>query len=107
MSTHTELADGILEYIQGHGASDAIPAVIERLQRELALQQPITIVSSQTLSPADAKALSKRAVDAWGKHPVQLLVDETLLSGFILRFRDQLVDLSGKGRLTQLQTSLT
>lgn len=101
------LADGILKYLQTEEALEALPEIIERLQRELALEQPITIISSEALSPADAKELSKKATTAWGNHPVTLLVDEALLSGFILRFRDQLIDLSGRGRLTQLQTSLS
>ena len=107
MNTPAKLADGILEYLQKQEAFSALPTIIERLQRELALQQAITIVSAAPLSKDDAKKLQQKALAAWGEHPVELLVDEALLSGFLLRYRDQLIDLSGKGRLTQLQTSLS
>jgi len=106
MSTAKQVTDRFLEYLAEQGQRDALPEIAELLMAEALRRQEIHVISAAPLEHKEEAELKKTLLERWGEHPVVLTVDPILLSGMIIRFQDTIIDLSGKGRLTDLATHL-
>jgi F-type H+-transporting ATPase subunit delta len=101
------IADGFISYVRQQGLEERLPEVIECLQREADRQVDITVVSAASLDEGERREIGERVQQKWGEHHVRFHVDPLLVSGLIVHFRDQLIDLSGHGRLSDLQAHLS
>ena len=104
--TITTVADGLIEYLQEQGIVDELPKLIARLQLEVDRQHEITVISAETLSKADCHQITLQTKQTWGEHPISFFVDPLLVTGILVRFRDQLLDLSTRNRLSELKEYL-
>ena len=106
MSAATSIAETIISHLKKEGQYDMLPAVVDVLQKEVFRSKTITIISAAPLEDKDETALKKMLFEKWGEHELAMTVDPTLLSGLIIRFQDQLIDMSGKNSLNQLAHAL-
>ena len=100
------ISDGLIEYLQGQNLLDDLPELIGLLQAEVDRKHEVTVVSAATLDAGERKEIARQTALAWGEHPISYHVDPLLVSGLLVRFRDQLLDLSTRGRLTDLKEYL-
>jgi F0F1-type ATP synthase delta subunit len=84
-----------------------LPDIALSLSREADRRQVITVIAAAELPEKEQKELSKTLIEKWGEHTVEFTTDETLLSGMIIAFRDQVIDLSGRSKLNDLSQKLS
>ena len=106
MPTPQDIATAFLEYLKEQGLYEQLPAVCQSLQQEIDRNHDITIVSALPLRDEEVRILEQKLTEKWGEHRIIISHDPSLLSGMLIRFRDQVVDLSGRQKLTELQEQL-
>lgn len=106
MKTATSVAAALSQYLKDEGRYDQLPEVIAALQEEVYRNQEISVILAAAATPAEEKAITAEVTAKWGEHPVNFFVDATILSGMILRFQDNILDLSGRRNLKDLATAL-
>lgn len=97
----------LLQYLREEGISEELPAITELLQHEVDRRQIITVISAAKLTESAEDELRVTLTEKWGKRSVTFTVDHALLSGMIISFRDQVIDMSGKHSLTDLSQKLS
>lgn len=106
MNKPKELAEHIIQFLQEKDWYGELPVVVELLEREVFRNQEITLISATSLSQEDKEKVEKMLAQKWGEHPVRYMVDPILLSGMIIKFQHQVMDLSGRGALQELKQEL-
>jgi F0F1-type ATP synthase delta subunit len=101
------ITENFLGYLKGEGLSDLLPDIAEALGREADRRLVITVMSAAPLSDGEKKELHKTLTEKWGEREVVFTVDDTLLSGMIIAFKDNVIDLSGRQALTDLNQTLS
>ena len=83
-----------------------LPEIVAELQAEVFRNQDISVISAEDLSGAQQKEISSELIAKWGEHKVLFSTDASILSGLIIRFQDNILDLSGRSGLNELRTAL-
>lgn len=104
--TATKISQEFISYLQEHELYDLLPDVVRELEKESFRSKEITVISSIELSPAEKKDLESTLQGKWGEHPFVYTVDPVILSGMIVKFEDKIIDMSGRGKLTDLAQEL-
>lgn len=106
MRTAQSLADTIIAFLKEQNHYQELAEVAELLQKEAFRSKVITVISALTLDPEEQQAILNTATKKWGDHPISFLVDSSLVSGLLIRFQDQVIDMTGKNSLKQLAETL-
>ncbi|MBU6389202.1 F0F1 ATP synthase subunit delta [Patescibacteria group bacterium] len=106
MPTPHQITAGFIDYLKEQELYEQLPAVVHELEAELSRNQDITVISANEIAPSDRIGLEKELTKKWGEHRIVYTVDPILISGLIVRFKDQVIDLSGKSSLTDLAYTL-
>ncbi|MEI6478069.1 MAG: F0F1 ATP synthase subunit delta [bacterium] len=106
MTLPESTAQTIVKFLKDNGQYDQLPAITEILQKEAIRSQRISIISAVAVPEKERKELEATLFKKWGEHETGYTVDESLLSGMLIRYQNQLLDLTGKGSLTQLSQAL-
>ncbi|HSI21304.1 MAG TPA: F0F1 ATP synthase subunit delta [Verrucomicrobiae bacterium] len=101
------ISESFLAYLTEEGLTDLLPEIAESLTREADRRQVITIMSAAPLPEGEKSDLKKTLTAKWGEHAVEFTVDESLLSGMIIAYRDQVIDMSGRSALNDLSQKLS
>ena len=107
MSNATKLSKAFIEYLKEEGQYHLLPEIVQELEAEVFRNQDISVISATELSDKEIKDIEKELIAKWGEHRVVVTVDPTILSGLIIRFQDNILDLSGRQSLQDLKASLT
>ncbi len=109
MSTKTArtIAENFIAYLNEEGIGDLLPEVASLLDKEADRRNIITVMSAETLTEKEQADLCKTLTAKWGERDVEFAVDSTLLSGMIIAFKDQIIDMSGRNALTDLSQHLS
>lgn len=100
------IATTLIDHLKKNNQYDLLSDIVDILHKEIFRSQDITVVSALPLSKEEESALKKNVTAKWGEHDVTISVDPTILSGIIVRFQDQIIDMSGKNKLGQLEENL-
>ena len=106
MPTPQDIASSFIEYLKEQGRSDELPLIVEALQKEVFRNQDVTVITAETLPDTDRHELEKKLNAKWGEHRILFSQDPTLISGMLIRFGNEVIDLSGRTRLTDLREHL-
>lgn len=101
------LTENFLAYLKEEGLHDLLPDIAVGLSREADRRQNITVMSAAALSEKEQAELTKTLTAKWGERDIVFTVDSSLLSGMIIAFRDQVIDMSGRQALTDLNQKLS
>lgn len=104
--TISEITAAFITYLKEQNLYRHLPEVVELLDREARRNQDIAVISATPLSTKEKGELTKALHTQWGEHPLVFTTDDTLLSGLVIKYQDQLVDLSGHGQLSHLANVL-
>lgn len=96
----------LIAVLKDKEAYGMLPEIVKLLEEEVFRNQDISVISATELSAAQQKEISKELIAKWGEHKVVFSTDQAILSGMLIRFQDNILDLSGKGALKELRTSL-
>jgi F0F1-type ATP synthase delta subunit len=107
MKNAKAIAETIIASLQENGEYESLSEIVSHLEKELFRSQVITVVSAQPLGKTEAEELKKKLTEKWGEHEIAMSVDPDILSGMIVRFQSQVIDMSGIHSLQQLKTALT
>lgn len=107
MSTAETIANRFIAYLKEEDQYASLPEITKQLQNEVWRNQDIYVISALELSAAEQKETTAELLKKWGEHQVVFTVDPTLLSGLIVRFQDNVIDLSGLRNLNDLKETLT
>ena len=102
-----KIAKGFIQYLKDEEQYALLPEIVKELQEEVFRNQDISVISATKLSAAEEKDISKMVTDKWGEHRVVFTTDAAILSGLIIRFQDNILDLSGRASLQDLKTQLS
>lgn len=105
--TPTDIARDIIAFLKKHDLYDQLEEVNRLLEEEVARTHDITVISALPVPEKEQAELRKTLTEKWGDHPVVYRVDESLLSGLIVTFRDKVIDRSGRQALKDLRQNLT
>lgn len=100
------LAEQIISTLKKEDKYALLPEIIEVLLEESYRSQEIHLLSAVKLESNQLKELKAVLEQKWGEHPLVETVDPALLSGLIVKFQDQVLDLSGKYQLEDLKQKL-
>jgi F0F1-type ATP synthase delta subunit len=100
------LADQIISTLKKEAKYELLPGIIEVLREESYRSQEIHLLSAVKLESDQLKELKTILEQKWGEHPIVEAVDPALLSGLVVKFQDQVLDLSGKYQLEDLKQKL-
>jgi F0F1-type ATP synthase delta subunit len=106
-TTASQIAADVVRTLKREDAYELLPEIVNELQKELYRNTDITVVSAVRLSESDQSALEKRLAERWGDHQVLHTVDPSLLSGFLIKFQDTVIDLTGKQALADFKQELS
>ena len=105
-STPKQIVSGFISYLKEQELYDSLPEVVKELEKEMYRNQDIAVISAVPLTKEEVKDLEKTLTDKWGEHPFVYTVDPVVLSGLIVKFQDKIIDMSGRGKLTDLAQEL-
>ncbi len=101
----------LLALMVRRGRFELLPGVIREFRRLYRLREGIveaTVTSASALEVSEVDALQERLVAITGKRvELSQAVDPTLLGGIVVRFGDQLIDGSVRGRLERMRHDLS
>lgn len=100
--TSTKLARAFLDYLKEQERYDLLPEIVKNLQEEVSRNQDISVISATPLPESEKLALKNALIKKWGDHPVTFAVDPAVISGFMVRFNDTVLDCSGRNDLKDL-----
>jgi F0F1-type ATP synthase delta subunit len=106
MTAAQSTAQTIIKFLKDNDQYDQLPAITEILQKEAWRSQEISVISAVELDKKEREELEKTLFKKWDEHEITFSVDESLLSGMVIRFQNQLLDLSGTNSLNQLSQAL-
>ena len=106
MPTPHSIAAEIIRYLKENEVYDLLPEISKELQSEVYRNKDVAIISAVELSKSEKESVEKSLTDKWGEHRFIYSVDSSLLSGMLIRFQDQLIDTTGKYKLTELGHAL-
>jgi len=108
MSTHTasQIAQAFVDYLKEQERYDQLAEIVEALQNEVVRNQDISVISALPLSDQEKKELEIVLSHKWGIHPVSYAVDPAVISGYLVRFNDTVIDCSGRHDLQDLYQTL-
>lgn len=104
--TPEALAKSFSTYLREENLYALLPQITQALNEEVLRNQDISVISATPLSEAQQKSISKELVEKWGEHAVIFTTDASLISGMIIHFQDNVLDLSGRSNLRELQQTL-
>jgi ATP synthase F1 delta subunit len=100
------LAKSFIAYLKDENLYSLLPGITEELQAEVLRNQDVTVTSATNLSQEHQRDISKQLREKWGDHRVIFTVDDSLLTGMVIHFQDNIIDLSGKRNLRELKQTL-
>lgn len=98
----SKLAVSFVDYLKEQELYNELPAIVQTLQDELYRNRDIIVISARELTSEEKTQLDIVVTTKWGEHHVVYTVDTSLVSGFIIKFMDQVIDASGRGDLANL-----
>ena len=104
--TPSHISQQFIQYLKEQGGYDQLPEIVQLLEKEVERNQDITVISSVELASKEQGELEKTLLKKWGEHRVIFTTDPILLSGIIVKFKDQVLDASGRGALISLKQEL-
>jgi len=107
MSKPEELATDMIRLLKKEDHYDWLPEIAAALQKEMYRNTDITVVSAVELSVSDRKPLEERLLKRWGEHRVLYVVDSSLLTGLLIKFRDTVIDLTGRQAVSEFKQELS
>jgi len=108
MKTVEEIVNGFLSYLSSRGQLNLLPQVIERLSQHLKEEEKIaTVVSAIELKEEELEKIKMFLKRKFGQElNVKLIVDPKIIGGLVIKYRDQVIDRSLKGKLNSLVENL-
>lgn len=106
MSEPRIIAQDIIRFLKENSLYEHLEAITGYLQEEADRNHDISVISAAALSEPELDELTSLLVQKWGEHRVIITVDPSILSGIIVRFKDYIIDASGKNALRQLKQEL-
>ena len=100
------MTDRILQYLKEEDIENELPEIAELLTREADRRQIITVMSAAELTKKEEHDLHATLTEKWGEHPIAFTVDASLLSGMIIAFQNQVIDMSGRAAIADLRQTL-
>lgn len=101
------IAKSFVAYLKEEELYHLLPAIEQELEAEIFRNQDITVIAATDLAEGEKRDITKELTTKWGEHRVVFTVDPTILSGMIVRFQDNIIDLSGRHGLRELKETLT
>lgn len=105
-NTAQEITNTVIEYLKVNDLYSELPAVNKLLNDELYRNHDVTIISAEPLAKPELDSISKLVTEKWGEHKIITTVDDALVNGIIVKFMDQIIDMSARDSLKQLETQL-
>lgn len=105
-ATPHAITNQIISSLQEHDLYDMLPEIVKELEGEVYRGKEISVISAVALSETEKKELEKTLQEKWNEHPFVYTVDPVILSGMIIKFEDKIIDMSGRGKLTDLEQEL-
>ncbi len=106
VATPEALAKSFIEYLREEDLYQMLPEITQELADEVLRNQDITVISATTLTEAQEKDIARELKAKWGEHQVVFSADPSLLSGMLIHFQDNVIDLTGKQSLRELKQNL-
>ncbi|CAN5183870.1 hypothetical protein BH11PAT4_BH11PAT4_3800 [soil metagenome] len=106
VATPEALAKSFIAYLKEENLYEMLPLITQELSEEVLRNQDITVISATALTSAQEKEITTELTSKWGDHKVIFSVDTSLLSGMIIHFQDNIIDLSGRQNLQDLKQNL-
>lgn len=106
MNKSESLATTIISHLKKNNQYADLSDIVEHLQKEVYRSQAITVIAAAELTEEDKINLKSTLIKKWGEHDITITIDPTLLTGMIVRFKDIIIDMSGKQKLNQLGEEL-
>lgn len=106
MQPAQSIASSIIDFLKHNEQYDQLSEIADILQKESYRSKAITVISAVDLSKSEQTELQTTLVTKWGEHPIVFTVDPLIISGMVIRFQDQVIDMSGKNSLNQLASNL-
>lgn len=100
------IAKRFVAYLKEEEVYALLPDIVKELEAEVSRNQDINVISAVELSPAEQKNITKELTAKWGEHQVVFSIDAAILSGLLIRFQDNIIDLSGRHHLNDLKNTL-
>ena len=107
MSNAAKITKAFVDYLKDEGVYEFLPEIVKELEAEVFRNQDISVITATKLDEKEAKDIQKELIAKWGEHRIVMNVDPTILSGMIIRFQDNILDLSGRQSLKDMKESLT
>ncbi len=101
------IAKAFVDYLKEEELYSLLPDIEKELEAEIFRNQDISVIAATQLSEKDQKEISSALTQKWGEHTVLFTIDPTILSGMIIRFQNNILDLSGRHGLRELKETLT
>ncbi len=101
------IATELLDYLKQEGLLEHLPALTEELQQEVWRNQDISVISAEELPEAQKKELAHSLTAKWGEHRIVYSIDSTIVSGIVIRYQSNVIDLSGRRSLQDLAHTLS
>jgi F0F1-type ATP synthase delta subunit len=101
------ITERFLEYLKEQGLSDQLPDIAAALSKEADRRHSVTVISAAPLSKKEQNDLEHTLTAEWGEREVIFTVDESILSGMIISYRDRVIDMSGRHALRDLRQQLS
>lgn len=105
-ATPEALAKSFITYLKEEGLYAILPEITKELGEEVLRNQDISVTSATPLSESQQREITKELTAKWGEHRVVFTSDASLLSGMLVHFQDNIIDLSGKQSLRELKQNL-
>lgn len=106
VATPEALAKSFIEYLRDENLYAMLPQITQELSDEVLRNQDITVISATTLTESQEKEITRELKAKWGEHRVVFSTDPSLLSGMLIHFQDNVIDLTGKQSLRELKQNL-
>lgn len=107
MATPQQITSQLIDLLKERDLYDQLPTIANLLQAEVERNQDIHVISAVPLSDKEEKEMETHLTKEWGEHKMVVTVDPVLISGMIIKFKEKVIDLSGKNALQDLETALT
>lgn len=107
MSKASEIASQLIDLLKEQNQYNLLLEIVEQLQKEVFRNQDISVILAVELPELELKNLKTTLLEKWGDHRINISIDPTLLSGFIIKFQDKIIDTSGRNSLQSLKATLS
>jgi ATP synthase F1 delta subunit len=104
--TPLKISQQFIAFLKEQELYELLPEIVTELEKESFRSKEISLISAVELSAAEKKEIESTLKAKWGEHPFIYTTDAVILSGMIVKFEDKIIDMSGRGKLTDLAQEL-